>query len=575
MFSPFRLSRLSDPDDPSSLFHNKRPQNIVIAHHHHKTLHIIIISFPLTLQHTAAPLCFISYFLINSPMAATVPPTPPANTQAGCNSILHETIRLLTKTTPLACGSQDRLNSLLSCFFQDDANGAAFRSLLCTGRIDTPVTIAQFNQFVIWPTTKYQFQLEAFVHIPIQFHAINSLTRIRLNKDILRHAEAKVAFVHDDVVVHHPQKALFQSFSNKLPGTWKKAILGIKGRSQFKCIDIPSFTELQSRIKISLDFSLSQKANLLNSQIYTTASGGAWSVSSAKMEINYEEIYLQSCSEFPAYLESLLKENDQFLDEHAGVKVPHTYPAVEARFKKLLQLCPDGPHVEALNLMKGKNSHELGGTVCAIHEYLSARFLAYYVVDHDASCKYMADVRSGHKKDRKIRVASSKHVNTKPVWVQLGETSNVYLYFSQKASVAEESWLVIVNHVMKLLVEFVNSKIKALHGSNTAHDKLLRLRIFTELISNASLPVLGNFGPHGDDRNGTCSKDDPKFSRFMLMVPTFCLQNYALETTKISWSPRSEPGWVAGCVFQYFCLIHIQLLGVQEFFLHYVSYVRL
>jgi hypothetical protein len=104
------------------------------------------------------------------------------------------------------------------------------------------------------------------------------------------------------------------------------------------------------------------------------------------------------------------------------------------------------PHVETINLMNSKKSDELGGTVCAIHEYLSARFLAYYVVDHDASCKYMVDIRPGHKKDRKIRVSSTKHVNTKPIWVQFGETSDVYLYFSQKASVAEEAWLWVTTY---------------------------------------------------------------------------------------------------------------------------------
>jgi hypothetical protein len=81
----------------------------------------------------------------------------------------------------------------------------------------------------------------------------------------------------------------------------------------------------------------------------------------------------------------------------------------------------------------------------------------------------------------------------------------------------------------------------------------------------------GNYGAHGDNRNGTVSKDDPEFSRFMLTVPTLCLQNYAQETTRISWCPRSDTKWVAGTVWQFFCLIHIQLIAVQEFFLHHVS----
>jgi hypothetical protein len=88
----------------------------------------------------------------------------------------------------------------------------------------------------------------------------------------------------------------------------------------------------------------------------------------------------------------------------------------------------------------------------------------------------------------------------------------------------------------------------------------------------ASLTLLTEITGLGDDRNGTVSRNDPQFSRFMLTVPTLCLQNYAQETTKISWCPRNDPKWVAGVVWQFFCLIHIQLFGVQEYYLHHVSF---
>lgn len=506
---------------------------------------------------------------------ATTTPSPSPSTQASCNILLLETIGLIRQSSPLTSASQQRLEFLLSSCFQDDDPGRDFRSLLCTGRLDTRVTLDELNQFVIWPLTQYQYQLQVSVHIPALFRRIDPVTCKQLNHDKLLHAHSKVEFVLAQVVSHHPLKATIESFMKKsMPDSWKNALLGINRRAVSLKADPPSFEELQRRIEQSFTFALSLKEQDRNSQFFTTASGGAWQPVApvAPVDINYEEIYLAACSEFPAYLDKLLKDSEQTLDEHAGVKVPHEYPAVEARFQKLLDLCPPG-RVEGIDLRKGKDkSAALGGTICAIHEYVSARFLAYYVVDHDASCPYMADIRSLNKKDRKIRVASVKHVNTKPVWVQFGEKSEVYLYLSKKASVAEEAWLAIVNHVMKLLVDLVNSKLKKRLGKNVAKEKLVRMRIYTELISLACHPADGNYGLHGDDRNGTSSKDDPQFSRFMLMVPTFCLQNYTQATTEIAWKPRyGDTGWTAGFVFQLFCLIHIQLLGVQEYFLHSVS----
>ena len=110
--------------------------------------------------------------------------------------------------------------------------------------------------------------------------------------------------------------------------------------------------------------------------------------------INYEEIYLRCCSEFPIYFGNLI--NSQYLDEHAGIEVAHSCPQVEAQFQKLMDLAPP-PHVEGVDLKIGKDSDKIGGTVIAIHQYLSPKFLAYYTVDHDASCAYMSDLRSSHK----------------------------------------------------------------------------------------------------------------------------------------------------------------------------------
>jgi hypothetical protein len=88
----------------------------------------------------------------------------------------------------------------------------------------------------------------------------------------------------------------------------------------------------------------------------------------------------------------------------------------------------------------------------------------------------MTDECSSHKKDRKIQVALLDHVDTKPIWLQSGDSTDVYLYLLQKVSAAKEKWFSIVNFVMNLLVGFVNKRIKKQHGSakvgnNKTHAK--------------------------------------------------------------------------------------------------------
>jgi hypothetical protein len=508
-------------------------------------------------------------------MASSTPLGLPDDvSRASCNSILQETIGLISRTSPHTFETQQRLNYLLSSSFQNNAEGAAFRSILCTGSHDTPVSIEQLNQFVIWPSTNFQFQLQATTHITFQFQSISLITRSDLQQNIIRPAYAKAVFVLNQVVLQHPLKDEIHRFLYKTPpASWKNAILGIQQRTVLKSIDIPSFEELQSRIEKSFDFAFSQKHGNPNSKFFSAASGRAWFLKvppPVTVHINYEELYIEASSKFSDHLGSLLDESGLYLDGLAGVTVSQSYPEVEARIQKLMNLSTTGRRVVGHDLKRNKTSEKLGGSVCAIHEYLSARFLAYYTVDHDASCAYMVDIRSAHKKDRKIRFSSVKHVNTQPLWVQFGDKNDVYLYLSQKASVAEEAWLTIVNYIMKLLVDFVNAYIKQVHGQNISKDKLLRTKIFTELVNGIAHPLDGNYGPHGDDRSGTVSRNDPQFSRFMLTVPTLCLQNYAQHTTKISWCPRTDPKWVAGIVWQFFCLIHIQLFGVQEYYLHHV-----
>lgn len=511
--------------------------------------------------------------------ATSVNPVPPSS-QAECQLLIDETFCLIRQTSTRTFKSDERLKLLLCSCFQDDVQGRNFRSLACTGRLETPVSIDQFNQFVVWPSTNFEFHLVESSPILFQLHAYSPPTRADLQSDSQRPAHAKVDFALHQAVLYHPLRVQIQRFMSKPPPhSWKQAVLGIKPRSALESIDIPSFEELHSRIAKSIEFALCLKHTNIHSKFFSATSGAAWSLKvepPIKEYINYEALYLQASSKFSEHLGGLLKDSGLYLDELAGVVDYESYPDVEARIERLMKMSTLGPRVVGVDLFKSKEKVELGGSVCAIHEYLSPRFLAFYTVDHDASCAYMKDIRAAHKKDRKIRFSSTKHVEDKPLWVQFGEDSQRYLYLSRKASVGEEAWLKIVNYVMDLLVKYVNAHIKKVHGENISKAKLLRLKIFTELVNGIAKPIDGNYGAHGDDRNGTVSKTDPQFSRFMLTVPALCLQNYAQETTSIAWRPRDgDITWDAGVVWQFFCLIHIQLYGVQEYFKHYVCYLLL
>jgi len=184
----------------------------------------------------------------------------------------------------------------------------------------------------------------------------------------------------------------------------------------------------------------------------------------------------------------------------------------------------------------------------------------------------MTDERSSHKKERKIRVASPDHVDTKPVWLQFGDTADVYLYLSQKASVAEEKWLSIVNFVMNLLVEFVNKRIKEFSpGRKLEGSDLMRTRSYGVVVSSASNPIQGNYGWHRDGKNGIVDEGDAKYNSSQLMVPTLCLQNYAHSNTRIEWAPLTDPTYIAGTVHHECVLFHLQLLYVNEKYKHHVS----
>jgi hypothetical protein len=205
------------------------------------------------------------------------------------------------------------------------------------------------------------------------------------------------------------------------------------------------------------------------------------------------------------------------------------HPQVVKAVSRLLSQAPP-PHVEKKYLKIGQGfDAELGGTVIAVHQFLSPEFLAYYLVDHDSSCMYMQEIRSAHKKDRKIRVASVHHVSNQPIWLQFRSSDSAYLSLSRAASPAAEKWLIIVNYVMDLLVKFVSSSIqRACPTQHVPEGNLLRLCRYGTWVGNTGNPRTGNYGCHHDAKPGLVDPSDPRFSCFQLMVPTLCLQNHSM-----------------------------------------------
>jgi hypothetical protein len=276
-------------------------------------------------------------------MASVSLPQPPS--LASCSSILAEILQLVGGISTLNETSQVRLNFLLSNYFQDDVHGAAFRSVLYTGREGEVVSLEEFNQFVIWPNTDCQLQLVTSTTVSVpqplrQCKIVDKSSRSHLVRLSRTRALLKVDFILNQLAQHHPCKADIHRNSYKhAPISWKESILGISGRAKLRQIAVPNFKELESRLKIFLEFTSAQKEKVLEPSILrTTESGSAWSrppvnppVPPALVDhsINYAASYLnKACSDFPGHLECLLHESNMMLDEHAGIEVTESYPEV-------------------------------------------------------------------------------------------------------------------------------------------------------------------------------------------------------------------------------------------------------
>jgi hypothetical protein len=83
---------------------------------------------------------------------------------------------------------------------------------------------------------------------------------------------------------------------------------------------------------------------------------------------------------------------------------------------------PPARHVDGHDLKLGKGSLEMGGAVVAIHQHITPSFLA--------SCAWMKDEGSSHKKERKICVAWLDHVDASLTWLQFGDANDACLCVS-------------------------------------------------------------------------------------------------------------------------------------------------
>ena len=497
--------------------------------------------------------------------------------QRDCIDILNEVLAIvnLSRRTSL---QQSRLCMLLVKYFQPKLlSSCQFRSMICHNNPSIPVSLHDFNEYVIQPYTGYQLRIGGPVrHVEYQFQVITSETRKEFGDALESHARDKIDFVMGYYnYVEHPLLKHIGTYQRSLK--WYQAILGIENRKK-TLIDVPSLDELRQRIECSIRWYVAAGDTRNKPSAFGLESGSAWRPSKPDVP-DYNHLHLSALSKFPAYLGGLLAEKDLYLDEAADAKVPYFVPEVAARFQAMIEDA-GAPRVEGVFLRRNKDSspEDIGGTVVAIHQYLSPAFLAYFTTDQDASL-YMDDIRSVNKKERKIRVSSSDHTNTKPIWVQFGDKSDVYVYLSQKASVGETLWLKIVNYLMGLLEEFVNDfTSKGAVGKGERNRGRLKVPSGKEYtvpnyrtnVAACGDPLVSDYGLHSDSRPGLDHAAIPRYSRFNLKVPTLCIQNHSEKTTSIEWYPNDELSWMAGSVTQEQNLIHIQLDSVQVYWKHRV-----
>ena len=148
-----------------------------------------------------------------------------------CYSALYEIIglhRAINKSTPSSVthSSADvkQLESLSVQYLQDDDYGAAFRSLICYGHCDIDVPLMLFNQFIVLPSSQYEFQLSPLASsLLFKFEKVDGLMQVELHENTLIAAYASVDFVFAHVTKQFPCLLKLYSPTSFHPITGKMA----------------------------------------------------------------------------------------------------------------------------------------------------------------------------------------------------------------------------------------------------------------------------------------------------------------------------------------------------------------
>ena len=493
-----------------------------------------------------------------------------AYTAVDCQKILDEIAPLLGLFHS-SFQRLERLQELLSLHFQDNSQGEDFRSVCCYGKLGMPVPLALFNALCILPATNYCVQLAQTTTAGIISPRI--LKEEEKNKyldDFVSTASANILSILNEIIDSHPRSneiLAFISEKDGIPLTWSLQIIGnISNKNQLSPHCLPPLPVLRQRIRCSIDKGFIARETDNQLRLFCQKTGAMWQTSDDDT-FNAEDVYIKAGSEFKDLLQNRLTESGKTFDELAGVKPSKRYPDVEAVVRQGF----------ASAKLKGMQSLDLklddgtvGGTVISMHNegFLSVEWIANYLVDLDQN-PFMLDDRAMKKnnKERYLRIFSSNHDFENPTWMQFGKKSGVYLYLSQRASAAEQSWLTIASYIVNLLIDDINKRLDSETGARFRLEQIL----FDTGVSSLADPSLGSFARHQDGFPGLIDPLRRGFTRYNLIVPTTAFQNHFADTTTITWFKKGDvAGKPAGSVKHDFFIFHWQLPGVNHYFEHEV-----
>jgi hypothetical protein len=497
-----------------------------------------------------------------------------------CAAILKDFIGLATTSEELDADSQGRLKSYYLQYFIENPSGDAFRStLLYNGdstRKGEDVSILKFNELIIQPLTQFKFRLAPVVvpqHCYFELALHDTATTKMLIAASLKIAETVVDHSLSVVLLSHPARHLLNEYQkvSPAPKSWRHAILGKFDRSR-TFLDLPTSSELYSRIIIALDKYVDEKQANSQTKPYTDDQGREW-----KKRIDDEQgchltprqVTLQVCSEFPNHL--VQKLGDQYIDKYFNISSDYANPEVIAQVAGMIKQTSKIKKMEQIDLMT-EDKGELGGTVFALHNYLSPEYVAGYLSSTDEQL-FFKDPR--YHGNRMLRIASTKHSDKDPVFIEFGGLlKNPYLYYSQRASAAEKSWLDMASLVINLLVDMINDRLQLLFPAGHPQHKDLRLFRHVEYDTAVVLTGLGKgrgYQWHSDGKVGLVSQTDADFTEFMLCVPTLCINNHAGPSAELSFRHKGSKKETGLSLVQDGVEQHFQLYGVNMISEHQVS----